>query len=141
MPVGGSIAAVSIGGQNFAVASDCDVGLNLGAIKPTTRRNGDGTTRVTGERQDWSLTDIDLSIDASADQLSFLASIANALELTNCTITLIDETVYQGNGIPIGDFSFSTGKSVLRLSLMGEGQLTKQASGLGGLLGAIAKLF
>ena len=126
MPTGGSITALSVGGQDFAVASDSDVSLKLGGTKPTTHRNGDGSTRVTGEREDWSLSDIDVSVDASAGQLDFLQIVANALELVPCTITLIDGTIYGGSGIPVDDRSFSTGKSVMRLSLMGSGQLTKQ---------------
>jgi hypothetical protein len=126
MPAGGSISALSIGGQDFAVASDCDVSLKMGGTKPTTHRNGDGTTRVTGAREDWALSDIDVSIDASENQLDFLQSVANALELVPCTITLIDGTIYGGSGIVADDRSFSTAKSVMRLSLMGSGQLTKQ---------------
>lgn len=128
MPVGGSISALSIGGSDFAVASDSDVTLKLGGTKPTTHRNGDGTTRVTGEREDWSLSDIDVSIDASGNQLDFLQSVANALEMVPCTITLIDGTIWGGTGLPVDDRSFSTAKSVMRLSLMGSGQLIKQPS-------------
>ncbi len=139
MAAGGSISSLSIGGNDFSVASDCDVGLRIGGLKPTTHRNGDGTTRVTGEQEDWALNDIDVSVDASSGQLQFLQSVANQLEPVNCTITLIDGTIYQGSGLPVSDRDFSTAKSVMRLSLMGSGQLTKQEPPLlGGIIGKIA---
>lgn len=126
MSVGGSVQAISIGGNDYSVAADSDVKLKFGGIKPTTRRNGDGSTRITGEREDWSLSDIDVSVDASSGQLDYLQSVANELEFVACTITLIDGTVYQGQGIPVGDHDFSTAKSVVSLTLMGSGALTRQ---------------
>jgi len=133
--LGGSISAISIGGSDFAVASDSDVSVKLGGFKPSTHRNGDGTSRVTGEREDWALGDIDVSIDASGNQLDYLQSVANALEMVPCTITLVDGTIWGGKGIVVDDRSFSTAKTTMRLSLMGSGQLTKQpaSSGLLGL--------
>ena len=124
--VGGSIREISIAGQNYSVASDTDVRLKLGGTKSTVHKNGDGSTRVTGEQEPWSLSDIDVSIDASSDQLVVLQRTANAMEFVPCTIKLIDSTVYQGNGLLVDDRDFSTAKAIMRLTLMGTGELTRQ---------------
>jgi len=124
--VGGSILEVTIAGEHYAVASDSDVRLKLGGTKPTVHKNGDGSTRVTGEQEPWSLSDIDVSIDASSNQLVVLQRVANAMEHVTCTIELIDGTVYQGRGLLVDDRDFSTAKAVMRLNLMGDGELTLQ---------------
>jgi len=129
MEVGGSVQEISIAARNFAVASDADVKLNLGAMKPTAHRNGNGSTRYTYERQSWSLSELEVSIDASGDQLQFLQDIANSLEPVDCTITLADDTIYQGVGRPdLGDYS--TAKATISLALVGSGQLTRQVGGI-----------
>ena len=126
--VGGDIFGVSIAGVNFSVASGSNGTLTLGGYKPTTRRMGDGSTIVTGEAFDWSMNDVDLAIDASSNQLDYLQSVANALELVPITVTLVDGTVYQGKGIPTDDHPYSTAKATATVTIMGAGQLTKQQS-------------
>src|ERR1700733_11815216 len=96
--VGGSILAVSIAGNDFAVAADADAKLRLGGVKNTARKFGNGTTAFTQETESWSLSDIELAIDASRGQIQFLQSVANQGDPFPCTITLIDETVYSGIG-------------------------------------------
>jgi hypothetical protein len=124
--VGGSIQAVSIGGTDFSVAADADVMLDLGGTKPTVHRNGDGSSRVTGEEVPWSLSGIEVAIDASRNQLVFLQSVAHSMEFVNCTITLVDGTTYQGLGMVVDDRAYSTAKATMPLALMGSGELTSQ---------------
>jgi hypothetical protein len=127
--VGGSILSVSIDSVDFAVAADAEVTLKLGGTKVTARRSGSGATRYTGEEEDWALSGIEVSIDLSRDDvnpLDYLQRVADTLEPVPCTITLIDGTVYQGNGLVVDDHDFSTAKATAGLTLMGEGKLTKQ---------------
>ena len=124
--VGGSIVAVSIDGRNFAVAADADVTLKLGGKKVTPQPNGNGTARYTAEVEVWGLKGIDVAIDQDQADLQFLQSNADAMTAVNCTITLIDGTVYQGKGIVADDHDYSTAKATAGLTLMGEGQLTAQ---------------
>ena len=96
--VGGDILDVGVAGVHFAVASGSAGKLTLGGYKPTTRRMGGGSTIITGERFDWSMTDVDLAIDASSNQLDYLQSVANALAFVAITIAggygrNIDDTV------------------------------------------------
>lgn len=124
--VGGSVQEVSIAGQGFAVASDADVGLILGGWKNTTHKNGSGTTRVTSEWVDWSLSDIALSIDTRSNQLAFLQSVANEMELVPCVITLADGSKYAGDGILVGDLELSTANTTMPVTLSGTGQLLRE---------------
>lgn len=124
--LGGSIAAVSIDGRNFAVAADADVTLTLGGKKTTPQPNGNGTARYTAEVTVWGLKGIDVAIDHDQDDLGFLQRNADAMTPVNCTITLIDGTTFQGKGIVADDHDYSTAKATAGLTLMGEGQLTPQ---------------
>lgn len=124
--LGGSIAEVAIDGRNFAVAADADVALTLGGKKVTVNPNGNGTARYTAEVTAWGLKGIDLAIDNDQDDLGFLQRNADAMTPVNCTITLVDGTVYQGKGIVADEHDYSTAKATAGLTLMGEGQLTKQ---------------
>lgn len=133
--VGGDIARVALAGQNFSVASGSDGSLKLGGYKPTARRMGGGETVFTGEQEDWAMAGVDVAIDASSNQLDFLQSTANALEPVSCEVELIDGTVYFGQGLLVDDHSFSTGKSIATLTIMGAGQLAKHGPSGGGLLG------
>lgn len=124
--LGGSISAISIDGRNFPVAADADVSLKLGGKKIDVQANGNGTARYLGTVEPWSLSGIDVSIDQDQDDQGFLQRNANAMAAVNCTITLVDGTVYQGKGIVADDHDFSTAKATTGLTLMGEGQLSQQ---------------
>lgn len=124
--VGGSIAAVSIDGRNFPVTADADVSLKLGGKKISPAANGNGTARYLGEVECWSLSGVDVSIDQDQDDIGFLQRNADAMVAVNCTISLIDGTVYQGKGLVADDHAFSTAKATASLTLMGEGKLTQQ---------------
>jgi hypothetical protein len=124
--VGGSIATVAIDGRNFPVTADADVALKLGGKKVTPTPNGNGTARYLGEVECWSLSGVDVSIDQDQDDIGFLQKNADAMTAVNCTITLIDGTVYQGKGIVSDAHDYSTAKATAGLTLMGEGQLSAQ---------------
>ena len=124
--VGGSIAAVSIDGRNFAVATDADVSLKIGGKKITVAANGNGSARYLGEVEPWSLSGIEVAIDNDADDHGFLQRNADAMVAVNCTITLMDGNVYQGKGIVADDHDYSTAKATTGLTLMGEGKLSQQ---------------
>jgi hypothetical protein len=124
--VGGSIQAVSIGGTDFAVTADADAKLRLGGTKLSPQRYGNGTTIFTGSTEPWSLTDLEIGIEADRGHLQFLQSVASAFDPVPCTITLVDGTVYSGMGELVDDHDFSTAKATATISLMGSGQLTKQ---------------
>jgi hypothetical protein len=127
MMVGGPVEHISVDSRAFSVAADSDPQLKLGGFKTTVRRNGNGTSRVTGERVPWSVSDIDVSIDLDNDDLGFLQRTANGLEPVTCTITLVDGTTYQGEGLVVDEIAFSTQKATARISLMGKGELTSQS--------------
>lgn len=124
--LGGSVAEVAIDGRNFAVAADSDVPLTLGGKKVSVESNGNGTARYLGTVVPWSLKNIDVAIDHDQDDLGFLQRTADAMTAVNCTITLVDGTVFQGKGIVADDHDYSTAKATAGLTLMGEGQLTPQ---------------
>ncbi len=124
--VGGSIKEISIDGRPFSVASDADVALKLGGKKISPSANGDGTARYLGEVECWSLSGIDIAVDHDKGDQGFLQSNADAMTPVNCTIELIDGTVFQGKGIVADDHDFSTAKATTGLTLMGEGKLTPQ---------------
>ena len=132
---GGDLARVAIAGQSFSVASGSSGSIRLGGYKPTSRRMGDGSTIFTGELEDWSMSGMDLAIDASGGQLDFLQSTANALEAVPCEVELNDGTVYSGSGLVVDSYDYNTATTTVTLSMMGAGQLLKQASSKGGLLG------
>lgn len=124
--LGGSIAEVAIDGRNFAVAADSDVSLKLGGKKIDVQANGNGTARYLGTVEPWSLKGIDVAIDHDQDDAGFLQRNADAMTAVNCTITLVDGTVFQGKGIVADDHDYSTAKATTGLTLMGEGQLSPQ---------------
>lgn len=124
--VGGSLKAITVDGRPFSVAADADVSLKLGGKKTTPTPNGDGTARYLGEVECWSLSGIDIAIDHDKDDQGFLQSNADAMAPVNCTIEMIDGTVFQGKGLVADDHDFSTAKAVTGLTLMGEGKLTPQ---------------
>ena len=128
MATGGSIESISVDSRGFAVAADCDVKLQLGGYKKTAHRNGNGTTRYTGEQVPWSLTDIDVAVELDNDDLAFLQRTANNFNTVPCTITLVDGATYQGEGTVTGDVEFSTAKATAKLSLTGTGELTVQVT-------------
>jgi hypothetical protein len=124
--LGGSISAVSVDGRNFPVTADADVALKLGGKKIDVQANGNGTARYLGTVEPWSLKGIDIAIDHNQDDQGFLQRNADAMTAVNCTITLVDGTVFQGKGIVADDHDYSTAKATTGLTLLGEGQLSKQ---------------
>lgn len=124
--VGGSVKAFTVDSRPFSVAADADVTFRIGGKKVTVAMNGDGTPRYLGEVEGWSLSGIDAAIDNDKDDLGFLQSNADAMAEVDCTIELIDGTVFQGKGIVADDHNYSTAKATTGLSLMGGGKLTPQ---------------
>jgi len=124
--VGGSIKGIEIDGRPFAVATDADAKVKLGGKKVAVEANGDGTVRVLGTVEPWSVSDITITIDNDKADNEFLQDKADAMEIVPCTITYIDGTTYQGKGIVADDHDFSTAKATTSITLMGQGKLTPQ---------------
>ena len=126
MATGGSIESVSLNGREFAVAADSDATIFMGGKSNEFRANGDGLTgRDIKTVMGWKVTGLELAIDWSAGDMTFLQDLSDGAEFA-FTMTLADDTVLGGTGQLQGEFTGSTQSSTASVELSGPGKLIEQ---------------
>lgn len=125
--IGGPILALSIGGRDFAVASDSDVSRKMGGIEADVQMNGNSTGRIIQSLVGWSISGANVEIDDSRQDEEYLKEIAESTDWTDISITMASGYVYQGSGTVTGEAPVSSANATASINLMGEGQLTQQS--------------
>ncbi len=88
--------------------------------------NGDGTVRQIKTREPWMLDGLQLSIDDLNDDQEFLQQVADSNNMEAVLITYASGAAYQGQGTITGDLQTSSQSTTASVTLMGQGQLTRQ---------------
>lgn len=123
---GGSVEAISFDGREFAVAADSDVTIKIGGFENEQSSNGNATTRQLKTRVAWAVTGLNVSVDHSNGDLEYLQDRSDAKGNGDFTITLVDGTVYQGEGSINGEVAGSSASTTVALNFGGPGKLTAQ---------------
>ena len=126
MATGGSIEEVSFAGRSFAVASDAEAQVKIGGFENEVQNNGNGTARQIKNRVPWSITGLALEISHADGDLEFLQERADGKLFEVFTITLADETVYQGTAQITGELQGSTQSATATVNFQGPKKLTIQ---------------
>lgn len=124
--IGGSVLKMDIGGRNFSVAADGDVGVKLGGFENEVQSNGDGSVRVVKTRVPWSLDGVPLSINHDVNDLQYLQDIADGKKMVPISITMASGDVYNKEGTITGEVKMQTQNATAPLSFAGPGRLGKQ---------------
>lgn len=123
---GGSIKNVTIKSRLFPVAADSDCSYWLGGYTNELQANGDRTARVIKTATLWGAEGLVLSLNPARADLEFLQEVANSTEVVEMSLTLVDDTTYEGMGQITGDLKGSTQNSTVPISLGGGGELSQQ---------------
>lgn len=126
MATGGSVNNITVNDRTFRVAADADPTRDLGGFSSEIKPNGDSTAREIMTRKVWKLEGITVEIDPNSDDQEFLQDLANVPGYYAISIELVDQTVYQATGKPVGDLQASSMDASMSLSLSGPGRLVKQ---------------
>lgn len=126
MPTGGPIIELSWAGRTFKSAGDASVSLGLGGMNNAIEANGDPSVRVIQTRVPWSCEGAAINIDPDNGDQEFLQERSDSGVEEIFTVTLADNSVYQGKGTTTGDLKFDTSKATAAVNFGGGGTLTKQ---------------
>jgi hypothetical protein len=124
--VGGSIESVTLDGRTFSVAADAEAQQKLGGFENEVQPNGDGTSRLIKTRVSWSLDGLTVDIDDTQDDAEFLQSLQDGNSFFPVAISYASGAVYQGTGQIVGETQKSSQNATAAVSLMGQGELTRQ---------------
>lgn len=124
MATGGSIEEVTIDGRAYTVPADNEANLFLGGATNETPANGNFTSRLIKTAASWKIEGLQLVIDHSAGDFEAIQVVADRKDFVDISITLADDSVYNGRGQVTGDATGSTQSATAAVTLMGTGPLT-----------------
>jgi hypothetical protein len=124
--VGGSIESVTLDGRTFSVAADAEAQQKLGGFENEVQPNGDGTARLIKTRVSWSLDGLTVDIDDTQDDAEFLQRLQDGNNFFPVAVSYASGAVYQGTGQIVGETQKSSQNATAAVSLMGQGELTRQ---------------
>ena len=124
--VGGSIDSVGMAGRNFSVPADNEAQIKIGGFENEAAANGNGTARLIKTRVTGAVGGLTVELDHSNDDLTFLQDLANLKDFFILTVTLADETVYQGLAQIVDELQGSSQSATVAVSLAVAGILTQQ---------------
>ena len=124
--IGGSIESISMGGRLFPVPADIESQRKLGGFENEVQANGDGSARLIKTRVPLSIDGLTVSIDDSREDQEYLQNLANGSDYFVIAITYASGVTYQGQAQIVGEFQTSSQSQTAAISLMGQGELTKQ---------------
>ena len=117
---------MNIRGRSFSVDAEAAANRKLGGKNNEVKPNGNGSARLIQKQENWSLSDVVLSIDDSRNDQEFLQESANQHGFFDVSITLSSGAVYMGKGQIIGEIVVDTMEQTASLSFAGERKLSKQ---------------
>lgn len=124
--VGGSAKECSIRGRIFACMADVDVKIKLGGSSNEVQPNGNGTSRLIKTAEAGAIEGLKVGINHDQGDPEFLQEVADSNEFVDVTVTLADDTVYQGSCQLTDMPGFSSKDAVAELTLAADGKITKQ---------------
>lgn len=124
--VGGSAKECSIRGRIFAVTADAEVTIKLGGFVNEVQANGNGTSRLIKTAEPGGIEGLVVGINHDQGDPEFLQEIADSHEFVEVTVTLSDDTTYQGSCQLTDMPGFSSKNATAELTLMADGKITKQ---------------
>jgi hypothetical protein len=124
MEGGGPIESITIAGRRFPCDGEDAAKITLGGYSSEVKPNGDGSVRVVGSRVLAAISDLNVQIDASKDDLEYIQEQRNSLRLFDFTVNLVDGTVYSGAMQITDEVEYDSKEGTAGISLAG--RLEKQ---------------
>jgi hypothetical protein len=124
--IAGSVKECSIRGRGFKPASDDDVKITLGGYSNDTSPNGDTTVVMVKTSEAAGVEGLNVMIDHDKGDLEFLQEIADGKDFVDFSITLADDSTFQGKCIPKDLPALSTKAARCELKLGFNGKITRQ---------------
>ncbi len=123
----GPVKQVTIAGRIFVTDASVDTTRDLGGNIVNKLMNGDGkTARTSSEPKMWTAGGIGVVIDDAKGDQEFIQAIRDAKLDVAISITYVDDGVYSGVGMPVGESSYSTQSATEVMDLAGAGALARQ---------------
>lgn len=116
----GAFESIVIGGRRFPCKSDDSPKVSLKGKENETIMHGDGSHHV---KQTWvpgHISDINVIIDDTRDDLGFLQNLQDKGELVPITATKVSGAVLSGNVQIIDKIEIDEGESTVELNLEGD---------------------
>lgn len=117
--LGGPLESVTVNGRTFAVAQDSGATMDLGGDTNSVEMNGDGSGRIIKERRPFLNESINVEIDHDRDDLQYLTEIQQGAGFVPCSVTLVEGTVYSGDGTITDPVVLATDKATAEIKLSG----------------------
>jgi hypothetical protein len=117
--VGGPLESITINGRTFSVAQDSGATIDLGGDTNTIEMNGDRTARMVKEVRPFMNESINVAIDHDNDDLQFLTDIQNGFDFVPVSLTLVEGSVYSGEGTITDPVVLATDKATAEVKMSG----------------------
>lgn len=124
--VGGSVASITLAGRYFAVAADGDIQRMLGGSVNDVQANGDRSGRLIKIATPWECTDVQISIDDSREDQTFLQELADRNSFFAIAVTFASEVTFSGEGQITDTINVSSANTTATLALKGPNKLAPQ---------------
>lgn len=124
--VGGSVASITLAGRYFAVASDADLQRMLGGSVNDVQANGDESARLIKVATPWECTDVQISIDDSREDQTFLQELADRNGFFAIAATFASGVTFSGEGQITDTVNVSSANTTATLALKGPNKLAPQ---------------
>lgn len=125
-PVGGSLIGLTLDGRVFPIAADADANRKLGGFENEMQANGDGSARLIKNRVLGGIDGLTLSMDDDRGDHEFLQALTDRNGFFPIALTYASGNVYQGTGQIVGETQAGSQSATAPVSVMVEGELTKQ---------------
>ena len=114
----GAVRQFILNGREMDPGPDSNWNISLPGFNPEVSSTGNGQAHVKGTRKLGGISGGVLSLDPARQDLEFLQSIASGMAQAKVQVTLIDGTVYAGDGYLVGEFQHATGDGTVDFDFM-----------------------
>ena len=116
---GSAFESITLNGRNFTCDSESEPEVDLSAYLNETAANTDGTFRVKKTRKVQSVSGVEIVVDPTLGDLSFINDLQKKLEPFSFMATRVDGGVYSGEVTLVDDVKYKEKDGTMVLSIEG----------------------